>query len=210
MSRPAVSGIVLAGGAARRFGGDKLAATLGGATLLDRAVAAVAEHASEVVVVLAPGDERRLPATGVPIRRATDPELHGGPLVGLLAGLEVAREPIALVAGGDMPTLAGDVLAALVRAVEAREGWADAAALVQRGVVRPLPVVVRNGAATELARRLIGRGERSLRAMLDGLRTHPLKEVEWRALDPSGATLRDVDRPDDLPRPDGRATPSRK
>jgi molybdenum cofactor guanylyltransferase len=207
VSGPGVSGIVLAGGAARRFGGDKLAATLGGATLLDRAVAAVAEHASEVVVVLAPGDERRLPAAGVPIRRATDPELHGGPLVGLLAGLEIAREPIVLVAGGDMPTLAGDVLAALVRAVGARTGSAEAAALVQRGVLRPLPAVVRNGAATELARRLIGRGERSLRALLDGLQTHPLEEVEWRALDPMGATLQDVDRPDDLPRTDRRTMP---
>ncbi|HSL32578.1 MAG TPA: NTP transferase domain-containing protein, partial [Candidatus Limnocylindrales bacterium] len=74
MSRPAVSGIVLAGGAARRFGGDKLAATIGGATLLDRAVTAVADQASEVVVVLAPGDGRPLPRAAVPVRRATDPE----------------------------------------------------------------------------------------------------------------------------------------
>jgi molybdopterin-guanine dinucleotide biosynthesis protein A len=205
-----VSGIVLAGGAARRFGGDKLAATIGGATLLDRAVTAVAEQASEVVVVLAPGDDRALPRAAVPVRRATDPELHGGPLVGLLAGLEAAREPIALVAGGDMPTLSGDVLAALIRAVEAREGSVEAAALVQRGALRPLPAVVRNGAATQLARQLIGQGERSLRALLDGLRTRAVEEEEWRGLDPAAATLHDVDRPEDLGGPADEARTPRK
>ena len=53
----AASGIVLAGGAARRFGGDKLAATFEGRTLLEHAVGAVAGLASEVIVVVAPGDE---------------------------------------------------------------------------------------------------------------------------------------------------------
>lgn len=197
--RPAVSGIVLAGGASSRFGGDKLTATFDGAPLLDRVVAALAVHCSEVIVVLAPGDDRALPAAAVSVRRATDPERHGGPLVGLLAGLEVAREPVALVAGGDMPTLSRDVLAALIRTLEAHEVSADAAVLVRRGVTQPLPAVVRNGAATQLARRLIGQGERSLRALFEGLRPRRLDEMEWRGLDPEGITLRDIDRQEDLP-----------
>jgi molybdopterin-guanine dinucleotide biosynthesis protein A len=96
-----------------------------------------------------------------------------------------------------MPTLSPDVLAALVRALAADA--ADAAALVQRGEVRPLPAVVRNGAATQVARRLIGEGERSLRSLLDGLRVRGVDEMQWRGLDPAAATLRDVDRPADLP-----------
>jgi molybdopterin-guanine dinucleotide biosynthesis protein A len=196
----AASGIVLAGGAARRFGGDKLAATFEGRTLLDHAVAAVAGLVSEVVVVVAPGDERTLPAAAVPVRTAVDPELHAGPLVGLVAGLELAREPIALVVGGDMPSLEPRVLAALLRALaESSEPAAfDATALVQRSTVRPLPAAVRNGAATEAGRRLLGAGERSLVALFRELRTRGLDEVEWRGLDPSAATLRDIDRPSDL------------
>lgn len=199
MNVPAVSGIVLAGGAARRFGSDKLAASYEGEPLVARAVRAVAAEASEVIVVLAPGDERALPDAAVPVRRAVDPERHGGPLVGLLAGLELAREPIALVAGGDMPALHEGVLASLVRALAAREGAADASVLVRRGTIQPLPAAVRNGAATQLARRLIGEGERSLRALLGGLRVVRIEEVEWRGLDPEAATLLDVDRPEDLP-----------
>ena len=128
-----VSGIVLAGGASRRFGSDKLEAVLEGRSLLGRAVDAVAAVCSEVIVVVAPGDERSLPDHGdVPIRRAVDPEPHGGPLVGLLAGLEAAQQPIVVVAGGDMPTLSVDVLVAMVRVLLATEGSTDAAILVRQ------------------------------------------------------------------------------
>ena len=145
MSSIPASGVVLAGGAARRFGGDKLAALYEGRTLLDRSVAALAGIVSEVIVVLAPGDERRLPAAAVPIRSAVDPELHGGPLVGLVAGLEVAREPIAIIVGGDMPSLEPRVLAALIRALgaSAEPAAIDATTLIQRGGVRPLTAAVR-------------------------------------------------------------------
>ena len=198
MSDVRVSGIVLAGGASRRFGTDKLAATLDGRPLLERAVEAVAVVAAEVVVVLAPDDDRLLPAVpGVPVRRARDPEPYGGPLVGLLAGLEAAREPIAVVAGGDMPTLSADVLRVLVAPLVAME-TEDAAVLVRHGVDQPLPAAVRNGAATHAARQLLGQDERSLAALFRTLRTRRIAEADWRGLDPAGDTLRDVDTPADL------------
>jgi molybdopterin-guanine dinucleotide biosynthesis protein A len=201
-----VSGIVLAGGASRRFGDDKLAATLDGRSLLERAVAALAGVASEVLVVVAPGDDRPLPAAfrgaeAVPVWRAEDPETHGGPLVGLLAGLEAAREPLAVVVGGDMPTLNADVLRTLIRALgEAEAGSAEAAVLVRHGTDHPLPAAVRNGAATQAARQLLAEGERSLVALFRTLRTYRIAEADWRPLDPAGETLRDVDTPADLKR----------
>jgi molybdopterin-guanine dinucleotide biosynthesis protein A len=195
----AASGIVLAGGRSSRFGGDKLAARIGDSTLLELAVAAVAAVSTEVIVVLAVGDERELPAASVPIGRAVDPEPFGGPLVGLLAGLEAAREPVAIVVGGDMPTLAPDVLRLLIRALTAREGSRDAAVLVQRGDARPLPCAVRNGTATLAARRLLGDGERSLRALIRSINALSVAEADWRPLDPTAATLLDIDVPGDLP-----------
>jgi molybdopterin-guanine dinucleotide biosynthesis protein A len=132
----------------------------------------------------------------VPVRVVRDPEHLGGPLVGLLAGLERAAESTALVAGGDMPDLAPDVLAALLLALTASD--AGAAALVLRGRREPLPAAVRTGAATAAARRLLAAGERRLQALLAALRARDLDEGEWRALDPAAATLRDVDVPADL------------
>jgi molybdopterin-guanine dinucleotide biosynthesis protein A len=195
---PDVSGLVLAGGRSSRFGSDKLAARLGDRTLLDLAIGGVAAVASEIVVVLAPGDERTLDPIDRPIRLVVDPERHGGPLVGLLAGLEAVEQPLVIVAGGDMPTLSAAVLGAMVRALEASgTGW-DGVILASRGDRVPLPAVMRTGAATAIARQLVSDGERRLRSLFERLPTRALGEGEWRPFDPAGATLRDVDRPADL------------
>ena len=197
MTVPSVSGIVLAGGASRRFGADKLAVSFEGTTPLARAIGALAALCTEVVVVLAPGDERILPGATVPVRPVHDPERHGGPLVGLLAGLEAAREPIVLVAGGDMPRMSGAVLRALVAALIAAPD-AEAALLVRRSDDQPLPAALRNGTATQMAGRLIAEDDRSLRSLYRRLRLHRIAEADWRALDPAADTLRDIDRPADL------------
>jgi molybdenum cofactor guanylyltransferase len=192
-----LTGIVLAGGRSSRFGSDKLVAEVDGRTLLDRAVAAVASVATDVLVVCAPDDDRPLPTAAVPIRRVADPEAFGGPLVGLRAALEVAGEPIVVVVGGDMPTIQPAVLDLLVRALNARE-TSGAAVLAARGRLVPLPAALRTGAATDQVGRLVDDGERRLRSLFDRLPTRILEESEWRPLDPAGDTLRDVDRPEDL------------
>jgi molybdopterin-guanine dinucleotide biosynthesis protein A len=193
-----VSAIVLAGGRSSRYGSDKLSATLGGRALLDRGIESVATVADEVLVVLAPGDDRVLSPSAVAVRRVVDPELHGGPLVGLLAGLEEAGQPLVLVTGGDMPTLSPGVLGAMIRALVASEVGTDAIVLASRGDRPPLPAVLRTGAATDVTRRLVGDGERRLRSLFERLPTRALAESEWRPLDPAGSTLRDIDRPSDL------------
>jgi len=193
-----VSAIVLAGGRSRRFGSDKLAAQIEGRPLLDLAIERVATVSDEVIVVLAPGDERVLPTATVPVRGVADPELHGGPLVGLLAGLEVADQPVVILVGGDMPRLSTVVMDAMIRALVASEAGSDAVILASRGERLPLPAVVRTGAATDVARRLVGDGERRLRSLFERLPTRALDEREWRPLDPAETTLQDVDRPADL------------
>lgn len=199
---PAASGLILAGGRSSRFGRNKLAEPLGGRPLLAHAVAAVGSVAREVIVLLPPVGEppalpRSIGADRVPVRIVRDPESFGGPLVALLAGLERGREPFALLAAGDMPGLAGSVLAALLRALDASPE-VDAAVLLFRGRRQPLPAALRVGAATAATRRLLGEGERSIHALLRNLRTRELAEGEWRSLDPTAATLRDIDLPGDL------------
>lgn len=118
MQRPTadVTGIVLAGGRSTRMGREKSTLILGGRTLLQRAVdALVAARVSEIVVVGAPG--RTLPTIDapVPVRRTDDAVEGEGPLQGILAGLEVARSPVSVVVGCDMPFLAPGLLALLAR-----------------------------------------------------------------------------------------------
>ncbi len=190
---PAATGIVLAGGRSRRFGRDKLAEPVGRTPLLHRAIQALAEVTTEVIVVAAPGTEPDLPDG---VRLTHDETAFEGPLAGCLAGLGQAREPIVLIAGGDMPTMRPDVLGAMLRALTSSS--ADACVLEQAGQRRPLPMAIRTGTATALITRLLGERERRLGAILDRLIVRALAEGEWRALDPEAATLLDVDVPGDL------------
>jgi molybdopterin-guanine dinucleotide biosynthesis protein A len=198
---PPVSAIVLAGGRSRRFGRDKLAEPAGGRTLLQRAIAAVAPIASEVVVVASPGATPDVPSF---VRVAYDETAFEGPLAGCFAGLLAAREPLVIVVGGDMPDLQPEVLAGLIRALEGSA--ADASALEHLGRARPLPMALRTGSGTEVARRLLADRERRLGALLERLTVRVIPEVEWRPLDPTARTVLDVDEPGDLARfenPDG-------
>jgi molybdopterin-guanine dinucleotide biosynthesis protein A len=192
---PPVSAIVLAGGRSRRFGRDKLAEPAGGRTLLQRAIAAVAPVASEVLVVAGPGAAPDVPAW---VRLVHDEKPFEGPLAGCLAGLLAVRESLVIVVGGDMPELRPEVLAGLIRALEVSA--VDASALEHLGRARPLPMALRTGSGTEVARRLLADRERRLGALLERLTVRVIPEVEWRPLDPSARTVFDIDEPDDLAR----------
>ena len=188
----------MAGGRSARFGRDKLKEPYRGAPLLHHAVFRLAEVCREVVVVIEPqGPEPSLPV-GSPLRIARDPVGGQGPLAGLAAGLAGVRTDLVLVAAGDMPTLSKAVLAQMLQLAATTGG--DAVALQDGETIRPLPVVLRGEEAGETARELLGRGERSLLALLRALRVTSLDERTWRALDPEGMTLRDIDEPEDLRR----------
>jgi molybdenum cofactor guanylyltransferase len=188
-----VSAIVLAGGRSSRFGRDKLAEPIDGEPLLHRAIAAVRPVATEIVVVAAPD---ALPSLPDAVRWGYDRRPFEGPLAGLVAGLEAAGEPIAIVVGGDSPSLVPGVLEALLDRLDAP--GVQAVALEHDGRTRPLPVALSRAPATIEAAALFEGGERRLRAILDRLVTDAITEPEWRALDPEAATLRDVDTPDDV------------
>lgn len=195
-----MTGVVLAGGGARRFGADKLAADLDGLPLLHHAILRVAEIAVETVVVTAPeGPEPALPP-GVPTRIARDVVAGEGPLHGAAVGSAAARTDLALVVGGDMPALSVTVLSEMARVARdapvdgvvladptAREGW------------RPLPAVVAVERAGTVARTLLHEGERSLVRWLQALRLAVIDEPTWHALDPTRGSFVDVDTPADLP-----------
>ena len=193
MSNGAVSAIVLAGGRSSRFGRDKLVEPFGGRTLLERAIAGVGPLSSETIVVVAPDESRTVPG-GVIV--TSDPTSFEGPLVGLLTGLRRATGSVVLVAGGDMPTLVPSVLALLIDRLD--EPRVDAAVLQQDGRARPLPGALRTAPALAAAERLVDGGERRLQAIYEQVATAVIAEPAWRALDPEGQTLRDVDTPADL------------
>ena len=190
-----VGAIVLAGGRSSRFGRDKLAESIDGRPMLDHAIEAVRSVATDVVVVAAPGGSPVI-AAGVTV--AHDEQAFEGPLAGLATGLAALDPEIdhVIVVGGDMPTLVPAVLDRQLSLVDR----ADAVILKDDEGPRPLPMAVRRSTAQPVADRLLAAGERRLRALLADLdAVVAIDPKTWRADDPTGETLRDVDVPGDLP-----------
>ena len=205
MSAPGATGIILTGGRATRFGAEKLAAPLDGRPLLHHAILAVASVSDEVVVVIgANGARPRLPAEApVRVRVVRDSVADRGPLGGLAAGLAAALGQVAIVVGGDQPLLPPAILEELLLWLDsAVDGpQVDAVALAEDGEVRPLPAALRVATVRPIVEALLNGETRSLVGLLEHLRVGTLEPEEWRALDPEGASLRDVDTPDALPAP---------
>jgi molybdopterin-guanine dinucleotide biosynthesis protein A len=184
-----VTAIVLAGGRSSRFGGDKLAADLGGRSVLARTVEVVRTVADETIVVGRTGD---LPG----VSYLADERPFDGPLAGLATGLRAVSGEIALVVAGDMALADVNLLRHLLAELGATDR--PAVAIRESGSIRPLPLAVRRPDASAAAETALAGGQRSLRAVLDGLELVVVEEPAWRALDPDGDTLLDVDTPDDL------------
>jgi molybdopterin-guanine dinucleotide biosynthesis protein A len=198
-ARDATAAIVLAGGASLRFGADKLAAGLDGHPLLHHSLAAVDEVAATIVLVLAPDAVApALPTLRARILVAHDLATHQGPLAGLAAGL-AAMEPgveRAVLVGGDMPSLVPDVLRLLLDALAADQLLG--AATLEAEPTASLPMAVRPSIVGPAAGELLAEGRRALRGVLARVPAIVVPAVVWRALDPDGRTLSDVDTRRDL------------
>jgi molybdopterin-guanine dinucleotide biosynthesis protein A len=193
-----ITGIVLAGGRSRRFGRDKLIEPLGGEPMLFRPIRAVAPVCDIVLVSIA--DPLTPPPVPADVRVAfvADEDGDQGPLGGLVSAIAAAPPGTAVVVGGDMPAIADPVLRLLIDEL-ARDDAVDAVALSDGESVRPLPCALRVAAATPKLRAIYASGERRLRALVGTLRTVGVPVDSWRELDPSGSSLADIDRPEDLP-----------
>ncbi len=112
-----IPGVLLAGGLARRMGGgDKPMRTIGGRTILARAIARL-ESQCDGLILNANGDPARFAAFGLPVI-ADGVADFPGPLAGILAALDWAainRPDVSLVlsAAGDCPFLPRDLVSRL-------------------------------------------------------------------------------------------------
>ena len=137
-------------------------------------------------MVAAPDSEPILPPD---VRIVRDRVAFEGPLTGLLAGLLEARAPLVMVVGGDMPTLVGDVLAAMLAELDGH-GRVDAVVLQSNGQARPLPMALRREPALIATASLLDAGAAPASARSPRRSTAASSSRRpWRALDPDGRTL---------------------
>jgi molybdopterin-guanine dinucleotide biosynthesis protein A len=182
---------ILAGGQARRLGGeDKAALVVGGRRILDRLLAALQGRATRIVVV--GGPERHLEG-GLEV---IPDRLPGtGALGGLYTALASTTSDRTLVIACDMPFVTGPFLEFL--ALSGND--CDATVPRDRHGLHPLCAVYARSAAPVI-RRSIDQGVRRIREAIDPLRTHVIEGPALEAFDPGGRLLDNINTPDDYAR----------
>ncbi|HEY7004309.1 MAG TPA: molybdenum cofactor guanylyltransferase [Gaiellaceae bacterium] len=174
--REEVTGILLVGGASRRFGSPKALARFQGEVLGERAHRLLDESFGRVLVVGKKGDGLRLPFPLV-----DDGSDVRAPIVGLAAGLRAAETDLSVVLPTDMPLVSADLLR---RLAEGGEGFD--ATIPQTG---PLPGAYRKSALPVLERRI---------AESDLALYRALEDLSVRVVELDEDELRNVNRPADL------------
>ena len=196
-----VTGIVLAGGSARRSAVDTIPVEIDGRPILHHAILAVARVADEVVVVIAPDAGRpRLPSDAAVRVRVVRAAVGGrGPIADLAAALAEARGDRAILVGGDQPGLSPALLDEMLLWLDATSGSnaLDVVVLSDRGSIRPSPAALRVSTVGPAAATMVADEAGSLVGLFERLRVGTLEPERWRVLDPQGTSLRDVDTPED-------------
>jgi molybdenum cofactor cytidylyltransferase len=186
--------IVPAAGAAERFGGAKLLASLGSDVLLERTIRSLLDGGVErVVVVLGPdaSDIRKgvpaLDARGV--RVATNRKPERGMLSSIQAGLREATGDPILVLPGDMPYVEAATVSTLLREQGRRGGILSPRFDGKRGH----PVLIPGSLRDEILAAADGA------TLHDVLRAHASDRTDLEVYD--RGVIRDVDEPKDLVEP---------
>src|SRR5687768_8931757 len=190
-----VSGIILAGGRSRRLGVDKTTllwppGNPEGRTLLEHTAAKLRLVCGEVIVVGYRG-QRPLPEH---TRAVPDSFPDAGPLGGLCAGLEAARNEYALAVPVDMPFLSLELLESLL----AQPRDYDVLAPVY-GLVQTLHAIYAKRCIDVIRRRLANH-QRSMIGLLEdpALRVSYVDQAAVERLDPGGRAFTNLNTPGDL------------
>lgn len=201
-----MTGIVLAGGESRRFGGNKALARVGGRRLIDLVVELHRTIFDEVIVV----STHPIEEIGLGCAVAADVLPRRGPLAGLATGLLHARRERAFVTACDMPFLNGALLSHLGGLAPGK----DIVVPVVGGRAEPLHAVYARSCLPHVLEAL-DRGAGSLVDFYPAAGVREVGETEIRRFDPELLSFFNVNTTEDLERarvllePERRPTPER-
>jgi molybdopterin-guanine dinucleotide biosynthesis protein A len=186
-----VVGFAVAGGRSRRMGRDKALLPWAGSDLLDHALERLAKAADEVRILS--GAERRHTDRGVPVE--VDPSPALGPMGGLLAALESARDGGALLLGIDLPLVPVELLTRLV----SLSPEADAIVPVSPRGPEPLCAFYGPG-CLDPVRRAVSRGDLRMTAFWADVAVRQVGPDELAVHGPPSEVFLNVNTPEDYDR----------
>jgi molybdenum cofactor guanylyltransferase len=186
-----VSGIILAGGQSRRMGRDKALIDFQGRPIIAHVVDTLYALTNDVVVV-----SNRSDVYGpFGARVVADYNPPCGPLGGIAAGLQAMKGELAIVVACDMPFLDVTLLRWLI---DQSIGY-DAVVPQTGNEYEPLHAIYRRACYHPIVRR-IEQGDRRVISFFADVRLRAIEEAAWRAIDPAGRSLVNLNTPGDLSR----------
>ena len=204
-----VLGILLAGGHGTRLnaGVPKALVTLGGVTLLERAVATLSDLCHSVSVVAPAGMTLPEVAAGrVPVNRVDDPPGDTGPLGALVAATDAAVCVEAIVMGVDLPFVTPATLRVMDQYFHGFRTLPDgpcACVPAPGGVMQPMVALLHATAIPKL-RHAYEAGERSVAAAMRTLNLLVLDDAHLARLPGGVEAFMNVNAPEDLVRAEAR------
>lgn len=195
MADEATAAVILCGGQSVRMGRDKAMLTINGEPFLSRICRLVAPRFGATIVVAAEGQSLPLLATTVRVVRDLIPD--GGPLAGLLSGLQALEEHAPEVSrfwlgGCDAPFVSLSVIDTLL----ATPGDWEAVVVAEAGRIQPFGGVYRTSVAGTV-NALVESGERRLVELNRQVRTETVDAELLRQHDGDLAFLRNINTQDD-------------
>lgn len=192
-----LSAAVLTGGASRRMGTDKASISLGGMTLLERAVRTLREVADEVIIV---GDRPSYHGYGVRVEPDAFPGT--GTLGGIATAIRVASHSRVLVVACDMPLLSPTLLRAMAELPEDDDvvvPWRPVEHERQggKGTYETLHAIYRRDCLPFIERRIAG-GDLRVVGFFPDVRVRGLDEHWLRQYDPHLRSFRNANTPEEL------------
>ena len=186
-----VTGIILIGGRSSRMGSDKALLPVGGSTLLQYCVTTIAKVVDEIVVVNAPN--RAIPEihSDVPLVFGQDRLINEGPLIGIAAGLELARASVVVVTAVDMPLIRSELLELLIKRVNNNHKWIVP---IADGRPQPLCSALLTSSLSTINTKIF-EGVRAPMALSGDLNAYMLEEDEWKEADPNGQSFKNINTP---------------
>jgi molybdopterin-guanine dinucleotide biosynthesis protein A len=197
------SAIVLAGGSSERFGKEKGLVQLANKPLVGHVLDVVEEVADEKIVVVSSPDqsERYAKIVGLDVRVVIDKGNIHGPLVGALAGFEVAHSECSLLLACDTPLVSREVLSLLL------ELCMDRNAAIPRwpnGYSEPLQAAYRTKPAFDAAERALKEGRMKVQCMVDEMTgVRYVSTLVIQQLDPTLKTFLNVNTALDFRKAEG-------
>ena len=189
------SGIILAGGEARRAGGrEKYFFSHCGETFISRLVTTLDEIVDEIIIVVRDTDQCQRFSEITNVRVVPDRYKGRGPVGGIHAGVCEAEGDFLFAVACDMPCVSGAVIEYLFNAAE---GYDAAIPRWENGMTEPLHAVYRRQALVE---RFAGVEARSMRDLMAGLSVNYVECNVLRRFDSDLLTFTNINNEDDYAR----------